>query len=187
MENPAFEKRLKLFLEGSPDIFETLPQGVTLYSVSPVRADEWVEGYVPAEAGRWNFDGHPTKYFADSIATCLAELIGSNEGELSECICEHWRTTGPLRVLDIEKFPADLQRALFEKGGLPAEKWCNSHVLLGCLRLYPECSTVRAIKAPSPYGEALGIPGFTLATNPLETPFKLVRHVRIGCEKSPRA
>lgn len=182
MDNEAFEERLKVFLETTPDIFVTLPEGLVLYSITPVVPSAWIAGFVSARGGRWNLDGHPAKYFADNISTCLAELIGSCEEDIESCVCESWQTTGSLRALDIGKFPHDLQRAFFEQGGLPAEKWWSCHTLLRNLRFYPECSTARAIKALSPYGQALGIPGFVLAANPLDHPFEMVDHHTIGIE-----
>lgn len=140
---------------------------------------DWIPNYVSARAGRWNLDGVPTKYFGDNVAICLAEMVGLEE-EMSECICEHWKTTDSLRAIDIASFPFELQQALFESGGLPAEKWAKSHLLLKRLNLVPECCTATAIKAPSAYGVALDIPGFTLAANPLEHPLKFLGKIKIG-------
>ncbi|MCD6050444.1 MAG: hypothetical protein K0Q55_1847 [Verrucomicrobia bacterium] len=173
MQNEEFELKVGQFLESKPELFAHIPAGTPLWSVTPVSPDEWLPAYTSAQAGRWNLDGVPTKYFADCLPICLAEMVGG-EYDIPACICERWQTTDGITAIDIANFPPDIQKALFEDGGLPVEKWRKSHLCLRQLITSPDYNVVTAIKAPSAYGLALDIPGYTLALDPSAHPLTFI-------------
>ncbi|MCD6051157.1 MAG: hypothetical protein K0Q55_2560 [Verrucomicrobia bacterium] len=180
MDTAAFEKRLRSFMESPSQLMTTIAVGTFLGSVTPVPKAQWVSGLVPRREGRWNLENKPAKYFADSTALCLAELIGLADGEIGECTYECWQVTGAFPAFDVRAFPSDLLREFFMAGGTPSEKWHNSHLLLQELDFAPESSSPWALVAPSPYGMALGISGYTLATDPSLMPLKLIRISSLG-------
>ncbi len=182
MDTAAFAKRLHSFLKNQPPLMTTIAVGTFLGSVTPVAKAQLAAGVIPTSAGRWNLEGKPAKYFADSTALCLAELVGSAEGEIGECTYECWQATGSFPAFDVGAFPLDLQREFFVSGGTPSEKWRNCHLLLHQLGLTTEAFSPWALIAPSPYGMALGISGYTLVTDPCMMPLKLIRVSALGGE-----
>jgi len=174
MTTGEFARRLERYLAGKPEVRCEVEAGTDLWSYTCVGLENWEPTFLPAWEGRWNLYGEPTKYFGSSPEICLAELAGCGEDELTYCVTEHWWTTERIEALDVGRLPSELVVALFEKGGGQAEKWEQSHYCLRRLRDYLGTREPLALKAPSAFGAALTISGYTLAANPFKQGILLV-------------
>ncbi len=150
---------------GGTSFLTDIPCGSGIIHLANVPHETWKPGFLSPNPGRWNLPEQPSKYFADDLTTCMAELGYWPEAKPYGRVVEVWETTKQFQVFDVTRLPGDLRQYLYEEKD-PSRKWDASHVLVNCINGFDWADSVGGIYAPSASGLALNTGGMCLSTNP---------------------
>jgi len=157
---------LETFTANPLQYVETIPSGSGIFHMANVGLDQWSAGFVSTKPGRWNIAGQDSKYFADDLRVCAAELGYTQNNPPSGKVFELYETTREISAINIASLPGDIQQALYKDLGPGPSKWEKTHALLKEIQMVPEYKGITCVYAPSASGLMLGTGGMVFVADP---------------------
>lgn len=176
MTDDELRADVRQYLSTNPSgLIETIPSGSGIIHLANVDSNAWGSGFVSREPGRWTNEGQPSKYFADALTVCVAELGYTDDNPPCGKVVELWETTREFPAININKLPSPLRDALYQVKGTPPDKWTKPHILIEEVSQHPDYRDVKAIYAPSASGFAKDIGGMCFVADPNTAPIHRIK------------